>query len=67
MDITIEIHEQDKASVMNMLHAMALNPKSKMKGIKKSILLYTELTEEQVEEIKDKLRKSNRENKLTIQ
>ena len=66
MDITIEINECDKASVMNLMNEMRLKPNSKLKGIKKVKLQYIELTEEEVESIKHKLMKCNRENKLII-
>ena len=70
VDITIEINECDKASVMNLLHGMGLKPNSKRKinvfQDKKVVLQYVELTKEDVEIIEHKLMKCNRENKLII-
>ena len=71
MEAIIQINERDKASVMNMLNAMGFKPTEKIKinttfNIHLNISLrYADLTEEQVEVIKDKLMKCNKENKIT--
>ena len=60
MNITIEFHFSHQASVMNLMHTLGFKHNSKMKlkdGFVK--LQYVELTEEQVELIKNKANNNN--------